>query len=286
MESFYGPPSTKLRVEAVLSVEELAQEPLGLGPASTRAAMSASSHDAPPPRPPGLPPPTTLALAQMAVEPVAPPPRGAEIVFHQHEIAAKDRTAPMNHTRANVWLKKFRENTDNDKEVLDLTDRPEFDWRGYIAHHKHAADIVGPGITGFAFLTLVDTRDPSVKSVRPRNDFMALRADGSAVRLHPHKGNNPAAATPIHGFTADWVKSSPDEPAQTPSFHAGISITKEHLGLIARMDLIPQSIPQTQRDRGSESAGLAEWSGRRGPGLEMVALFGQFHARHLGHHLG
>ena len=101
----------------------------------------------------------------------------------------KKRQAPMSSNRANGWLKQFRLETT--QELLDLTEHPTFDWKGFLANLPLAQEIVGPGVTGFGFLTMDEVKDPSKKGeVISRNDFVVLRADEIAVRLHPHRAEH------------------------------------------------------------------------------------------------
>jgi len=92
-------------------------------------------------------------------------------------------------------------------EVMDLSFAEDFDWRDYVCNHSTAQTIVGPGIWKFEG-RFVNTLEPNRKShglLGPfgvwRFDFVALRTDGTAVRLHPSQGNE---AKPIHGVLSTW----------------------------------------------------------------------------------
>ena len=70
------------------------------------------------------------------------------------------------------------------KGVLD----DAFPWRHYIAMHRQARELVGPGITEFKPTFIAGTRD-SNRSGQPRLDFAIRHTDGGYWRIHP--GNKP-----------------------------------------------------------------------------------------------
>ena len=165
---------------------------------------------------------------------------GRDAILRPEHIGQKKREAPMSSERANRWLKQFREETT--QELWDLTEHPTFDWQGFVANLPNALEVVGPGVRGFGFLTMEEVKDRSKKGEdRVRNDFVVLRTDDVAVRLHPHKGKT-HDAKPIFGNVADWLKSNRDTPAATPSFHAGeegAKITVAALQTVGAMERIP-----------------------------------------------
>ena len=61
-----------------------------------------------------------------------------------------------------------------------------FDWRRYIACHKRAYDIIGPGVTHARAEYISQTNDPN-RGNQERLDFVIYRTDGSTCRLHPGK---------------------------------------------------------------------------------------------------
>ena len=138
---------------------------------------------------------------------------GDQVVFACADIDAKARSQPMAHQRANTWLKTLHTSVTTDLE--DLTHHYTFDWKGFLSKHPMSEQAVGPGVVGFGFLTMPQIADASNGEVRARNDFVVLRADGTACRLHPHKSKKPAYAAPVYGRLSDWLPSLP------PSFHAG-----------------------------------------------------------------
>ena len=127
-----------------------------------------------------------------------------EVTFSQEDVG-RWKASAMGNKRANVWLKHFRETGDWDSTWwIDVTNHEEFKWQGFIANHSRAVDLVGPGLVSFGVIALTDVRDPSVTEVRPRIDFMAVRADRTAVRLHPHARKE---AEPIYGRPEQWEPS-------------------------------------------------------------------------------
>ena len=76
---------------------------------------------------------------------------------------------------------------------MDLSFDEDFDWRGYVCQHPLAQEIVGPGISKFEgrFLNSLECNRHALRLPQPlgnqRFDFVALRTDGSAVRMHPSK---------------------------------------------------------------------------------------------------
>ena len=61
-----------------------------------------------------------------------------------------------------------------------------FEWRRYIACHKRAHDIIGPGVTHACAEYISQTNDPN-RGNQERLDFVIYRSDGSTCRLHPGK---------------------------------------------------------------------------------------------------
>ena len=68
-----------------------------------------------------------------------------------------------------------------DRDLANL-----FDWRRYIACHKQAYEIIGPGVTHACAEYIPQTND-SNRGNQERLDFVVYRIDGSTCRLHPGK---------------------------------------------------------------------------------------------------
>jgi hypothetical protein len=89
------------------------------------------------------------------------------------------------------------------EEEVDLTDTDKFkfDWKNFLAGRKDRDQVVGVGVVKFIFRRM-PWKDPNTNEAR--TDFIVLRADGTAVRLHPtghsrnkHSGMN--EAIPVYG---------------------------------------------------------------------------------------
>ena len=100
--------------------------------------------------------------------------------------------APVGAATANKLLKELR---NGPAWSVDLTDGP-FNWKGFLATRGDFADVVGNGVIRFAFDRFEDVPDHNYSGA-PRGDFVVLRVDLSAVRLHPAKTN--PQPHPIYG---------------------------------------------------------------------------------------
>jgi len=70
-----------------------------------------------------------------------------------------------------------------------------FPWKAYIACHKRASEIIGPGVVHAAAEFIEGTKDPN-RGGQSRLDFVVYRSDGTQSRLHP--GSTAANdATPV-----------------------------------------------------------------------------------------
>ena len=74
-----------------------------------------------------------------------------------------------------------------DGEIIDMTEEANFDWKAYLACREDFEDVVGPGVVGFQCIRF-PWIDPNTNDKRV--DFVVLRADGTAVRLHPQSKRN------------------------------------------------------------------------------------------------
>ena len=79
-------------------------------------------------------------------------------------------------------------------------------WRRWIRQRKDWEWIVGKGVVAIELRRLADY-DHSTKHMR--TDIVVTRADGTSVRLHPHRHNlrntKRSDAIPIEGDLADWL---------------------------------------------------------------------------------
>ncbi len=165
---------------------------------------------------------------------------GTTILMSVADIARIPKSERMGRARANAWLKTFRDSATD--PWWDLSHHDTMNWRSYLANHKDAHAIIGSGVVAFGFLNLEDIRDPSVHEERARSDYCVLRSDGTAGRLHPHKGGAPAEAKPIVGRLADWLPGT-----YLPSSHAGTVpeaavITLEICNAIPQIDRMPHRV--------------------------------------------
>ena len=94
---------------------------------------------------------------------------------------------PPGRPSANQALKMCRERLQNTPGAyVDVTQETSFNWAAYLARHPERQKIFRSSITRF-LAEVFPERDPSASCVGLRVDFVCVRADGTAVRLHPHK---------------------------------------------------------------------------------------------------
>ena len=108
-----------------------------------------------------------------------------------------EKRGPIGKPTANEVLKCLRRTSNVDCE--NLTDGKMLDWKGWLKNLPKKEIIIGDGIKQFLWVRLA-LHDPNVGT--NRCDFVALRTDGSAVRLHPHATYMPQ---PVYGNLADWL---------------------------------------------------------------------------------
>ena len=113
--------------------------------------------------------------------------------------------APPGRKAANETLKKCRQKLcyTIPGSGLDVFTETSFNWKGYLSNHPEAVAICRSPITGF-FAYKFPEKDPSHPDVGLRVDFVVTRLDGTAVRLHPHKGGNVKEANIVVGNLDDW----------------------------------------------------------------------------------
>ena len=113
-----------------------------------------------------------------------------------------ERRGPIGRATANEVLKCLVRTSRVVNEV-DLTDNDMLDWRGYLANHPRKLEIIGPGVVRFLWVRFPNIVDPNIGL---RCDFVVARADGSAVRLHPHPNKEDP---PVYGVLARWRADAP-----------------------------------------------------------------------------
>ena len=89
--------------------------------------------------------------------------------------------ASISHRSAHDFLEALRVRSSG-PGFMDLTDNTAFDWRTYLLYREDYKKIIGTGVVGFGFQRF-NWIDPRTEELR--TDFVVLRQDGSAVRLHP-----------------------------------------------------------------------------------------------------
>ena len=120
-----------------------------------------------------VPPTSSHTVDPVPPPPLPPPPQYA---FTVRDIGAYTGRPAVGGRTANGWLKRFRETLPDG--FHDLTERPDIDWRGYLAHHKQVHELVGDGVLAFGVLNMPDVRDPNFPA--GRTDFVVIRGGGSA----------------------------------------------------------------------------------------------------------
>ena len=103
---------------------------------------------------------------------------------------------------------------DTDTIEVDLTEE-EFHWRGWIAGHPLAEELIGPGVRAFSFIRLT-TGDSNLNEARA--DFLLRRVDGWDVRLHPqttrHRVTGRKEALPVWGHYSDQWHADTHHPTR------------------------------------------------------------------------
>ena len=207
-------------------VDEMQSQTEPAVPSPTQAASSASASTPaplkPPPSPPVPPPPGLETPPASASTPgvasaVSPGPPEAVVMLVAGDIEHFRRAVDTK--RAHRWLAETRKAAARKpQEVVDLT--ADSRWREYVCSHPHAREIIGSGVVSFEGRFLLGLEPNRAQLALPppygdhRFDFVAVRADGTACRLHPGRA---ADAVPIVGLLKDWAitgtgASTPSEP--------------------------------------------------------------------------
>ena len=124
--------------------------------------------------------------------------------LEEAQVVARATKAPPGRAKANEVLKACREKLQNRcGDYIDLEAVPMFHWQAYVALHPNARAIFRSDVIGFLCEVFPEKEPnaPKLSGLTLRVDFVCLRADGSAVRLHPSKG---AEAKISEGSLESW----------------------------------------------------------------------------------
>ena len=203
----------------------------------------------PPPPPPGVPP---------AVQEFCPPPPAEHeeispvdgatehVLLSPYDLPELRRRGQPNaqtlHDEARHWTNHFA-GVQSAEVQADLTAQWE-NWKVYIAKHKSADAIVGPGVVSFTAEFIEGTVDPN-RGGNPRLDLVIRHSDGGYVRLHPGpKAKHDAIPRFFPGSAA--VSAAEHAPRFSPSSapeHAAYEWRTPGAGGVftaARANLVPQ----------------------------------------------
>ena len=154
---------------------------LGLSPPAPRSAPAASAH-------------TTSTAAQPPTGDASQLPAGADdgpptpwqlmpwdVIGIQNAEAALGPPRSL-HNMARDALNRISASPSRDSVLLDDV----FPWMQYVAAHRQAFDIIGPGITRAMAMWKPRTNDNN-RGGAERLDFHFFREDGTVCRVHPGK---------------------------------------------------------------------------------------------------
>ena len=154
--------------------------------------------------------------------------------------------------RAHQWLPQHRANAAHrGMEVMDLSDSPT--WRPYVCSHPKAREIIGEGIVRFEgrFLRSVEPNHVQLGLPPPfgqhRFDFIAVRGDGRACRMHPGARRD---AEIIVGLYDSWLMQPS---ASTPGPGQPSASTP---GIMRRAGLAYENYNQTDIISGKSALGM------------------------------
>lgn len=126
------------------------------------------------------------------------------LTHEEAQMLARATKAPPGRAKANEILKECREKLQNRcGSYIDLEAVPLFHWQAYLAMHPSARAIFRSEVIGF-LCEVFPEKEPNASKLPGmtlRVDFVCLRADNSAVRLHPSKG---AEAKISEGNLESW----------------------------------------------------------------------------------
>jgi hypothetical protein len=195
--------------------------------------------------------------------------------------------APPGKARANEALKECRDKLQNiPGRCIDVTAETCLHWSAYLANHPEANKIFRSPITGF-FAETFPERDPSGRHVGLRVDYVCMRADGSAVRLHPHKDKE---AKVVEGSLEEWrLGLAPVYPADRDAVLAARSSVRPPLLQVPTAQLPLAGQPQTRPTwmLGTSGAGAAQSivsasaAGSQLPPSNVITITSARHFHHL-----
>ena len=117
------------------------------------------------------------------------------------------------HREARAFTDRFA-NVDNEAVSVqaDLTSEWQ-NWKLYIANHKDAQKLIGPGVKAFTVEFIEGTKDPN-RGGRPRLDLVIRHPDNAYWRLHP--GSAPKSDAIPRFFPGSAPEHAAYEPASAP----------------------------------------------------------------------
>jgi hypothetical protein len=175
------------------------------------------------------------------------PPPGAPVRMRVVDIATYKHPA-VGAKAANKVLKQLRaQNT----WLEDITEAPLLNWRSFLASRSDASSIIGVGVLTFLFVRFPGTVDANWSNT-PRADFVLIRCDRSAVRLHPASTGEqpqPIFGKPGRGLL-DWVQGPADNPPpepvpSRPAARWNTVMTKQQCLSVPRVDCISRRRAKT-----------------------------------------
>ena len=127
-----------------------------------------------------------------------------QLTFDEAQVAARDSKAPPGRGKANEILKACREKLQNlCGAYVDFEAEPMFHWQAYLGKHPTSRAIFHADVIGF-LCEVFPEKEPNASKLSDftlRVNFVCLRADGTAVRLHP---STAAEATNSEGSLESW----------------------------------------------------------------------------------
>ena len=147
--------------------------------------------------------PDIAHMAQAAEHGSAAQP-ASRLTFQEAQVAARESKAPPGRAKANKVLKACREQLQNCcGAYVDLKAELMFHPQAYLGKHPDSRSIFRADVVGFLFEVFPE-KEPNASKLSDLNlcvDFVCLRADGTAVWLHPSKA---AEATVSQGSLESW----------------------------------------------------------------------------------
>ena len=169
---------------------------------------------------PGGPPRQQLVLLALA------PAQGQSALLSTDILCSRSEMLQLKYRHADAveWIQELHLSIDRFVGAVDLSHDERYDWKRYVASRPDVAEVIGAGITKFEFRYLY-TPDWECRLFF-RGDFVAHRADGTCVRLHPrpwgevNPHTNVKEALPMYGRLEDWAPPE-DQESTVPDSLAG-----------------------------------------------------------------